>query len=158
MTKTANKAKPKEAILIKTGDQETYQGYPVIKTLTGAIRILIIEEGATPKPQLFSQGFRWLDRWDMIAPFRPYRELAADLVKGKTEKEIATLQIGDLRVPVFDPRLVFIKSTPETRKLWEIYEKHKNSWDPRIAFLAAVWETKPLIKPLPAGRWIDTNG
>lgn len=154
----AKTSRPKEAVYFTAGGRESYQGYPAVNSISDAAKVMVLDPTAAPESKLIGQGFKWLGRWDIIAPFRPYRELAADLVKGKTEREIAALKIGDLRVPVFDPRLIFIKTTPETRKLWEVYQQHKKNWDARIAFLAAVWEIKPLIKPLPAGRWINTNG
>ncbi len=140
--------------MMENSDRTTYQGYPVVKTLTEANKIVFVAEGITPASGLFEQGFKWLGRWDVIVPFRPYKELAQDLVEAGEESERLKEKIGDLRVPVFDSRLIFIKPGPESKRLWRVYQEEKKSWDQRIAFMVAVWETKPLIKPLPAGRWI----
>lgn len=145
------KAKPEKAILMENSSRQEYQGYPAVETITGAEKIAIIN-GATPEVALLEQGFKWLGRWEVIARLRPYQELAADLIKEGQEAAAEELKIGDRRQPVYDPRLIFIKPTARGKKFWASYTKHQESWEPRIAFLAAVWETKPYIKPLPAGR------
>lgn len=151
MTKTA---KAKKAVMMEKPTGPDYHGYPVIKTATAAEKFVFIAEGSNPQLRLLEQGFKWLDHWEIIAPYRPYQELAADLVKGHQQEEIDALGIPDLRIPVFDPRLVFMKGTAKAQKTWTRYQILRKLWDPRIAFLAAVWENKPCIKPLPAGKWI----
>ncbi len=157
MTKT----KHKEAVWIEGTELQEYCEYPVIANSKGAEKVMILfkakftlDATVTVSPAHIKQGFKWLGRWEVISPFRPYRELAIDLVKGRAEEEIRALGLGDLRVPTFDPRLIFLLKNARTERLMAKYRKLQADWDPRIAFLAAVWETKPLIKPLPAGRWI----
>jgi hypothetical protein len=147
-------AKYEKAVITNLTKATEYKGYPVVASFEDAKKIAIIES-VLLAPRFLEQGFNWLSRWEVIVPFRPYSELAEDLVKKNSKEKIVQLRVGDLRVPVFDPRLVFIKTNDATKKLWEIYKNEATHWDNRIAFLIAVWEVKPFIKPLPSGRWIS---
>ena len=148
------KAKIEKAIITDQAGLTIYHGYPIVDKITAAEKIVFIEPGTKLEVRIFEQGFKWLGHWEIIAPYRPYQELAKDLVKGHQQEEIDALGIPDLRIPVFDPRLVFMKGTAKAQKTWTRYQILRKLWDPRIAFLAAVWENKPCIKPLPAGKWI----
>lgn len=140
--------------LVKGGRSE-YNHIPVIDNIDDAHQVVIIDGAVSLSSILLHQGFKWLDHWEVIVPFRPYHELAEDFVKGKSKKSVKQLNIGDLRVPVFDPKLIFMRTTPRAKRLWHTYNAMKQQgWDYRIAFLAAVWEHKPHLKPLPAQRWL----
>jgi hypothetical protein len=143
-----------EAILIEGTNRQEYCGYPIIKESTQARKVAILDKSITVSPAQLIQGFKWLGRWEAISPFRPYQELASDFMKGKSQQEIINLGLGDLRIPLFDPRLIFVLTNERTTKMLKRYQELKAEWDPRIAFIAAAWETKPLIKPLPAEKWI----
>lgn len=145
----AKKSKYEKAILLESPrERETFQDYPVVSVLSGADLVVFIDTKANIDYALLEQGFRWLDRWEVIAPFRPYAELAQDIAGSEV------LKIGDLRQPVYDPRLIFIKTNAKGKKFWERFTSGKEVMDPRLAFLSALWDVKPLTKPLPAGRWI----
>lgn len=137
-----------------TGVEENYNGLPVVENFKKAKNIMIINQGLCLEDRLVEQGFKWLGRWEVIVPLRPYEELLMDFVKDKTIAEIQELKLGDLRSPVFDTRLMFVKPGTKVNKLWKLYQERLKDWDPKVAFVAAVWETLPYIKPLPPGEWI----
>lgn len=153
--KVSGKTKHEMAVLLLQGGKSEYSHVPAVEDINDAQRVAIIDGRVPLDTILLHQGFKWLDHWEIIAPFRPYGELAMDLVEGKTKKQVELLGLGDLRVPVFDPRLVFMRTNPRTEKVWKSYNALKEEgWNPRVAFLAAIWEHKPYVKPLPAKRWL----
>jgi len=103
--------------------------------------------------RLLKYGFDYLDKWQIVAPLRPYKELICNFISDEFHDYLKN-KILDLRVPVYDDRVIFIKTCNETRKFWDIYIKEskylKNS---KIAFSLALWEVKPFILTLPVG-WV----
>jgi len=136
------------------------KNYNIVTSFSAAEKIACIEAAVADQAdwEMFDHAFDFLGRrFDTVVPMEEYNVLAEDLVTddlaaAKVEKIRALC--GDLRVPVFDPRLVFIKVNQKTRKLWQLYEQYSQNYDQRLAFLMAVWEVKPYLQPLPAGVWI----
>jgi len=125
----------------------------VVGDLDQAEKVACVVPKAELSPGCLQQGFRWLGHWELIVPFRPYNELLLDKVKGKKDEKI--VQLGDLRVPVFDTRLVFLLVNEETKKFWDFYRSLvAENYDAAVAFYIALWEYKPYYKPLPAGVWL----
>ena len=94
-------------------------------------------------------GLMMLQTWDMAVPLFDYNTLAeavgSDLERNKT-KDI----IRDLRVPLYDTRLMFIKITRETQYLIESWtEEMRNGADEKLSFLRNLYKIKPLILALP---------
>lgn len=139
-----------EAVYLQEGQQNEYAGYPVVDNLEDGRLIALVDPRAGVDRRTLEQGLRWLSHWELIIPFRPYGELAMDFIGGAKN-----LGIGDLRVPVFDPRLIFIRVNDDTRKVWQLYQEYRMKYDYRIAILLALWEVKPHFKPLPAGEFIN---
>lgn len=140
-----------EAVYRPGATGQEYAGYPVINNINGAAKVAIINGRADVTPETLKQGFKWLGHWEIIAPFRPYREVALDYLKGPEDAEKAG--IGDPRVPIFDTRLIFIRRGVRSRQVMKRFEVLKNEWPAEIAFYIAIWEIKPQIKPLPPERW-----
>lgn len=129
--------------------------YPIVDRMPKSGGVICL--GAMPNVSLLSQGVRWLEHWEVICPLRPYRELLEQV-----EDSAAVVKaLGDLRVPVYDPRLIFMRVSPKTRSFWKTFKELSRGYDMRVAFHLAVWEVMPYIKPLPAEGWIIepwTNG
>lgn len=138
-----------EAVYRPGATGQEYAGYPVINNINGAAKVAIINGRADVTPETLKQGFKWLGHWEIIAPFRSYRDLASDYLQRPEDVEKAG--IGDPRVPVFDTRLLFIKHGARSKQVMKRFETLKSEWPEVIAFYIAVWEIKPYIKPLPPG-------
>lgn len=101
-------------------------------------------------------AFRWLSKWEVASPLRPYTELAQGHGT-PNERELTLLAVGDLRQPVYDTRLVFVRKTPTTEALLKAWDEEKRHCRCTqycgLPFLRAVWRVKPLLLALPQG-WI----
>jgi hypothetical protein len=99
---------------------------------------------------LLAAGFHLLRRWQIVVPLWSYEELAT--TAGTEEARAVALDVlHDLRVPLYETRVIFARRLAVTRKLIDRWE----SWleelrDDRLAFLCAVYECKPVICALPA--------
>jgi len=91
-------------------------------------------------------GFSLLDKWEIAVPIADYDVLARDV--GTEEDRAKTLEItGDLRIPVYEPGIMFVRKTQSTEKLLEVFkqeEGHKG-----LAFIRALYQVKPYILALP---------
>jgi len=140
------------ALPLKDYEQEDFAGLPLVKGISGAKKVVCFDPEAEFNTSLIRIGLQQLDRWEVLVPFRRYNELAVDFFG---EKDPAMKQaLGDLRIPVYDPRLVMLRVNNTTRALWKRYNELSAEYDWRIAFQLALWETKPHYYPLPAGVWI----
>lgn len=104
--------------------------------------------------ELLSAGFRFLDHWHVAAPLYDYNTLAFQ--HGTLEERKRTMAvIGDLRVPLYETRALFVRQCPEVDALLDAWtHERKDDADERLAFHRALWRVKPLILPLPI-TWIE---
>lgn len=105
---------------------------------------------ALPFPRhLIGAGFHLLRRWQMVAPLWSYDELAAHAGTERARAVAAEL-LRDLRVPLYDTRLIFARRLAVTRKLIDGWDRWRGELgDERLAFLCALYETKPVMCALP---------
>jgi len=97
---------------------------------------------------LIPNGFGLLRRWQLAVPLWKYNELA--LRFGNDEERERTKEIiHDLRVMVYDPRCLFVKRCTDTEKLIEMWAADWDQGSNELAFLRALYLTKPLICALP---------
>jgi hypothetical protein len=101
--------------------------------------------------ELIPTGFSLLDTWQIAIPLQDYKRLACH-VGGEEEQERTREVIRDLRVPLYDTRLMFIKKCEETERLLETWRADEG--DPSLSFLRALYTTKPLVLALPP-TWTD---
>jgi len=92
---------------------------------------------------------RMVNGWQMAVPLVNYDLLATDI---GTEEERAYTEtiIRDLRVPVYDSNIIFATRCEDVSKwlaCWE--QEQKKGEDVRLAFLRALYITKPIICALP---------
>ena len=99
--------------------------------------------------ELIPCGFGLLDTWDILYPFTDYKELAANI--GTQEDRARTKAIiRDLRVPVPDVRLIYVKRNARTEALMTAWhEEDVGSSEDRLSFLRALYRVKPFQLPLP---------
>jgi len=96
-------------------------------------------------------GIYQLRTWQIAVPLASYDTLARD--KGDEEdKSLTEKVVGDLRVPLYDTRLMFVRKEKKTEQLFERW--HNERGDRQMAFLRALYQSCPLILPLPVS-WID---
>jgi len=87
--------------------------------------------------------------WDLAVPIKSYAKLAKDM---GTEKDRALTEsvIHDLRVPYYNTHLLFIRRNEVTKKLVQTwYNEMAEGSDECLAFMRALYKTRPLILPLP---------
>ena len=106
---------------------------------------------------LMPVGFHRLTTgWQVAAPIYSYTTLAKDL--GDEEDRARTLEIvRDLRVPVYDPRLVYVRRCSDTERLMQVWEA-EGGGDERLVFLRALYIVKPTVCALPPSWIKSTDG
>ncbi len=104
--------------------------------------------------ELVAAGFSFLDTWEIAAPIYSYDELAihveGDAARARTQKVIR-----DLRVPMYDTRLFFIRHCENTQRLFAAWQtENETGDDDRLTFLRAYYAVKPLMLALPV-TWVN---
>lgn len=131
-------------------------GIPVANDAAWELRwdkTLFWDYSVSVKVPLLAVGFQFLDKWQVACPLVDYRHLAQDEEMSEGEKQRTVAVIRDLRVPLYDNRLVFMRRCEDTRRLLEVWDQEGPS---RLAFLRALYITKPLLLALPCtwtGQW-----
>jgi len=110
----------------------------------------LIWSGVNFRGDLLAVGFMLLDTWEVAVPILSYTQLARDV--GSAEDRDRTKRTArDLRVPVYDVRLLFLKRCQATRRLMDVWREEPG--DRSLAFLRALYQVKPLICALPT-TWV----
>ena len=107
----------------------------------------IIWDAAVPlRVDLLTPGLAFLDKWEICVPLLSYTTLARDV--GTAEERAATeAVIRDLRVPLYDTRLMFVRRCEATQRLFELWQG--STGDSKLAFLRALYTVKPIVLALP---------
>lgn len=101
------------------------------------------------RPELVGAGFAFLDTWEIAAPLLSYDELAVHIGSEADRAKTAAI-VRDLRIPVYDTRLLFIKNCDNTKRLFDRWtDEREAGGDERLAFMRAFYEVKPLMLALP---------
>lgn len=109
-------------------------------------RSLLWDTKANLRRDLILTGFELLKKWQLAVPILDYDVLAEDTGVAKEREETKAI-IHDLRVPIYDHRVMFIRQCTETRKLFEL-------WDgTQLGFLRALYQSRPIINALPPS-WV----
>ena len=133
-------------------------GVPVHEYAQGELpydRTLLWDPEAMLKLDLVPAGMRFLDRWQVACPLWSYTELARDIGEEDEREETARV-IRDLRVPVYDTRVLFLRRCQDAEALLETWRSEQEAMrgDLRLSFLRALYRVKPLILALPT-TWIN---
>jgi len=145
----------KELIVSRYGDQLGIQSGPLSMPYP---QTLLWDTGTPLRTELMMVGFhRLTSGWQVAAPIWRYRKLANGI--GTPEEQEATRAvIHDLRVPVYDTGLVYVRRCPQTQALIDqwLVEREAGEND-KLAFMRALYKTKPIICALPV-TWIAGEG
>jgi hypothetical protein len=115
-------------------------------------KTLLWDSAVNLRPELIVSGFNFLDTWEIASPIGSYEVLARDIGSEADRMRTETV-IRDLRVPWYECRVLFLRQCRATRELLEAWRVEREAGDDRLAFLRALYSTKPLILALPA-TWI----
>jgi len=108
------------------------------------------------RKELLSVGFNFLEIWQVACPLMKY-DIMANNTGTLEDRDLTADLIGDLRIPLYNPSLMFVKRCGDTRAMIGAWEEEKGR-SPSIhhALLRAIYRTKPLILALPP-NWTDPN-
>ena len=135
-----------------------------LKMVTGKLwdlpfaHCMIWDPAIQPNRRFIVPTFRLLKTsgWDVLAPVRSYDKLLRDLPLSDQKKEAEEL-MHDLRIPYFRTRMFWAKRNERTQALLDEWHRRvKAGRDERLAFMEAVYVTKPYILALPAA-WIASR-
>lgn len=113
------------------------------------IKTLCWNPAAHLRTELIGAGFGFLETWEIAMPLYSYDELAVHIAQGAAmERTKAVLR--DLRIPVYDTRIIFVKHCENTQRLFDAWNKELESGDDdRLCFMRAYYTVKPLMLALP---------
>lgn len=112
-------------------------------------RTLFLSGNYTVPWDLLPSGFHFLQRWDAAAPLWRYGVLAADVGTEAERRRTAKLAL-DLRVPLYEPALLFVQANEAGRALLKAWRAEcRPGDDERLAFLRALHIVKPRFCALP---------
>lgn len=112
-------------------------------------RNAIVLEGVMMRSALLPVAFNLLQKWQMIIPLLSYSTLASQ-VGSEADRERTKDLIHDLRVPLYDSRLIFARRCKNAEAVihqWRL--ERKGGGDPNLALLRALYVVKPVILAVP---------
>jgi len=117
---------------------------------------MIWSNGVNIKREVVGVGFNLLKKWQVAIPIYDYEKLAVHQKMTKKETEYIESVIHDLRVPIYNTNLIFIRRSSETKALLEQWiQEQKLIEDVNLAFQVAYYKCKPTLCALPVD-WIKT--
>lgn len=150
-------------VVIRGGDFETAKKHlPIthLKVVAGDKELpfestLLWSPPAPLRRELLPVGFLRLEKgWQLAVPLLSYEKLASTM--GSAEDRVITSRvIPDLRILVYDTRLMFVKRCDDTERLMKIWSGEPGN--EQLAFLRALFAVKPIICALPQ-KWIGDRG
>lgn len=94
-------------------------------------------------------GYHLLETWQVVCPLLPYERLA-NTEGGPEEQARTKAVIHDLRVPLYNPDLLFVKRCDDTEYLMNCWDEERvDSGNQYLSLLRAIYRAKPLILALP---------
>jgi hypothetical protein len=121
---------------------EAWQGYPANQG-----RFLVWDMTAQLKEDLILTGFSLLNKWQLAVPLLGF-DILADKVGTPDEQVETKAVIHDLRVPVYNPRVMFVRQCRETRQLFDAWQDGSE-----LGFLRTLYQARPIVNALPPS-WI----
>ena len=112
-------------------------------------RTLLWDTSFRVRPETLGPGFGLLKTWDCAAPIVSYETLAVHV--GTEEDRARTAKIiRDLRVPLYDTRLLFVRRNTIGRALIDMWRTELElGGNEQLAFLRAFYTIKPRMNALP---------
>ena len=136
---------------VKYGDESPW--LPWAKTIIWDTSVIL-------RTEMIPTGLGLLDTWQIAMPLWDKYSLA--IHEGDEDDRAQTKAIvRDLRVPLYDTRLIYARECDETKQLFAQWstEREKGA-STRLAFLRAFYQVKPLMLALPitwTGQYIDMD-
>lgn len=122
---------------------------PVVEPSLLFAKTLLWNTGFSLRPELAPVGFRLLARWEVAAPIVSYDQLACHIGTEAARERTAAV-VRDLRVPLYEPRLLFVRRCAAGRDLLAAWrEEEQTGDDERLCLLRALYRVKPLVCALP---------
>ena len=118
-------------------------------------RTMLWSHGFKLRRELVPIGLSLLETWEIAVPLFDYKVLAAN-VGSEAERERTKAVVRDLRIPLYDTRLMFVRKCDPTVLLFERWQAEREHGDERLAFLRALYATPLLVLALPV-TWTDPN-
>jgi len=110
---------------------------------------------------LLPVGISLLDIWQVAVPLYDYDVLAKD-VGSDEDRQMTANVVHDLRVPLYNPGMVFVRRCADTQMLIDSWVMERSGGsDNRLAFLRALYQTKPMVLALPTtwtGEFVPKEG
>lgn len=107
---------------------------------------------ADVRQELLAVGFGLLETWDIAVPLFSYTHLAKDFKVKERELKMTEAAILDLRVPVYQPGLMFVRKGGPGEQVIETFAadiKSMPDGNIYLAFMRSLWAHKPRINALP---------
>ena len=108
-------------------------------------KTILMDSALALRTSLIPVGISMLETWEIAVPLMDYKIMAINLGTD-TEREQTKAVIRDLRVPVYDTRLMFVRRTQDTERL---IDNWRNAGKSPLAFLRELYKIKPFILALP---------
>jgi len=127
------------------------EGVPVTVQARGPLPYTknVLVDGVRIPWDRLSTGFALLERWDALCPLGKPGLLLAD-VGTATEQKYTEAVVRDLRLPVYEPGLLFVRSSEEGQALVDHYRDERGDVaDRQLSFARAAYRVKPRLCPLP---------
>lgn len=108
------------------------------------------------RPEFIGIGFYWLKSFEVVMPLWSYSELAIHI--GSEQDRIITKEvIRDLRVPVYDSVLIYVRRSKKTLEFIDTYNQYcEKIKEKKLALLCAFYEHKPITLALPT-TWLNKD-
>lgn len=115
-------------------------------------RLVLAQPGGLERVDLWPAGFDWLATWEVLAPLVGDYRTAAELGdEGERQRTLGV--VGDLRVPAYDGRLVFLRQGEATDGLLALWDEERRH-GAALALTRALYRAKPLLLALPP-TWLE---
>lgn len=121
-----------------------WRGYPAKHG-----RFLVWDMTAQLRQDLILVGFNLLLKWQCAIPLVGF-DVLAEAVGTPVEQEETKTVVHDLRVPMYNPKVIFARRCHETMGLFD-------RWDGvgELSFLRALYQSRPIVNALPP-TWINS--
>ena len=123
-------------------------------------KTIIWDMGVMLRTEMIPTGLGLLDTWQIAMPLWDKYSLA--IHDGDEDDRAQTkVIVRDLRVPLYDTRLIYARECDETSQLFTQWRDERQKGEStRLAFLRAFYQVKPLMLALPitwTGQYIDMD-
>lgn len=115
---------------------------------------MIWNNGVNIRRENLFVGFKLLKNWQLAVPLHSYDDLAIHQTMTKDEKSYIKAAIKELRVPIYNTDLMFVRRCDETQELFNQWEIEKTIIENNsLSFHVAMYKTNPVLCALPV-NWV----